>query len=436
MHNSNWKILMRALCFCLVVVMVLCACSYALYDDSTYTRLFLHEMYESEPIDLAFIGGSITYKGFAPEIWDEALGLRSFNFGSSSQTPDASYYLLKEVFRYHSPNYVIFAANYISFLDLVGYSNPQRHYILFDHLRPSLNKLDYWLNAFDAHTCLPALLPFLREKDYSPSRVRAVLEKKLGDTYRNYGYDIYMKTDEEYRGRGYVYRFEAKEEGGVGRLEPVWFSPENVQSAAVEYFGRMAQLCRENGAELIMITTPIPYGTMALQKDYQEAVDFYRSLAETNGVKLFDFTLARPELFQSQDGFFYDHVHLNGPGSESFSRAAAQVVKDYLAGNDIQEDALFYGSFREMMEASPFIFNTWLDAGENCYYATSTQGTEAVPEYRFLIPHGDTWECIQDYGVGDSLSMDLIPEDASQLRVEARPQGSNLEYQQFAVIDR
>ena len=95
MRNSNWKCLLRALCFFLVVVMVLGACSFALYDDSTYTRLFLHEMYESEPIDLAFIGGSITYKSFVPEIWDEALGLHSFNFGSSAQTPDASYYLLR-----------------------------------------------------------------------------------------------------------------------------------------------------------------------------------------------------------------------------------------------------------------------------------------------------------------------------------------------------
>lgn len=436
MHNSNWKLLLRALCFFLVVVMVLGACSFALYDDSTYTRLFLHEMYESEPIDLAFIGGSITYKGFVPEIWDEALGLHTFNFGSSAQTPDASYYLLKEVFRYHSPKYVIYATNYISFLNMTGYNNPQRHYILFDHLRPSVNKLDYWLNAFDEHTSLTALLPFMRDKAYSLSRVRSTLETKLSDTYRNYSYDIYMKTNEEYRGRGYVYRFEAKEAGGVGKLDPVWFSPEEVQSTAVEYFGRMADLCRENGAELIMIPTPIPYGTMALQEDYQEAVDFYKALAQANGVKLFDFTLARPELFQSQDGFFYDHVHLNGPGSESFSEAASQVVKDYLTGKEVDEEALFYGSFREMMDSSSYIFNTWLDAGENCYYASSTQGSQVTPEYRFLIPAGDGWECIQDYGVGDSLSMDVIPEDAAQLRVEARPQGSTVEYQQFAVIDR
>lgn len=436
MLNSKCKLLLRALCFCLMVVMVLGVCNYAMYDDSTYTRLFLHEMYQSEPIDLAFISGSITYKAFVPEIWDEALGVHSFNLGSSAQTPDDSYYLLKEVFRYHSPKYVIFAASYISFMDMEGYNNPQRHYILFDHLRPSLNKLDYWLNAFDEHTSLTALLPFMRNKDYSPSRIGSILETKLSDTYRNYGYDIYMKTDEEYRGRGYVYRFEAKENGGVGKLEPVRFSPENVSQRAVDYFGKLADLCKKNGAELILMPTPVPYGSMALQEDYQEVSDFYQSLAETNDIQIFDFSLARPELFQTQDSFFYDHVHLNGPGSESFSKAASQLVKDYLAGEEIPEDALFYSSFQEMMASSPYIFNTWLDTGDGCYYADSTQGTDVQPEYRFLIPDGEGWYCIQDFGVGNSLSTDLIPEDAAQLRLEARPQGSTAPYQQFAVIDR
>lgn len=436
MHSSNCKLLLRAICFCLVVVIVLGVCNYAMYDDSTYTRLFLHEMYESEPIDLAFISGSITYKAFVPEIWDEVLGVHSFNLGSSAQTPDGSYYLLKEVFRYHSPKYVIFAANYISFMDMEGYNNPQRHYILFDHLRPSFNKLDYWMNAFDEHTSLTALLPFMRVKDYSLSRVSSILETKLSDTYRNYGYDIYMKTDEEYRGRGYVYRFEAKEDGGVGKLEPVWFSPENVSPRAVTYFGKLADLCRENGAELILMPTPIPYGSMALQADYQEVSDFYKSLAEANGIRIFDFSLARPELFYPEDSFFYDHVHLNGPGSEVFSKAASQLVKAYLAGEELHEDTLFYSSFQEMKDASPYIFNTWLDAAEDCYYAGSTQGAGVNPEYRFLVRNGENWNIIQDYGVGDTLSLDLIPADAVQLRLEARPQGSSIEYQQFAVIDR
>ena len=436
MRNS--KLLIRGVCFCLLVVLVLSVCNFAMYDDSTYTRLFMHEMYHSEPIDLAFISGSITYKAFDPAIWDEALGMNTFNFGSSAQTPDGSYYLLKEVFRYHSPKYVIFATNYISFMNLEGYNNPQRHYILFDHFRPSFNKLDYWLHAFEDQTSLTAILPFLRNKDYSPSRIFSILETKLGETYRNYGYDIYMKTDEEYRGKGYVYRFEAKENGGVGRLEPVWFSPENVDPRATEYFGKLADLCEKNGAELILMPTPVPYGTMALQADYQQVTDFYASLAEDNGVQIFDFSLARPELFETQDGYFYDHVHLNGFGSQVFSEVSVKLFQDYLAGKQIDKDALFYGSYQELLEDNPYIFNTWLDAAEGCYYANSTHGAGVAPEYRFLARNAETadWTCIREYSLDNGISLDQIPEGTIQLRLEARPQGSTVEYQQFAVIDR
>lgn len=434
MHNSKWKLLLRAACFCLTLVLILSLCNFALYDDSTYTRLILHEMYESEPIDLAFISGSITYKAFVPEIWDETLGVHSFNFGSSAQTPDGSYYLLKEVFRHHSPKYVIFATNYISFMDMEGYNNPQRHYILFDHMKPSANKAEFWLNAFDEHTSLTALLPFMRNKDYSPARISSILETKLSDTYRNYGYDIYMKTDEEYRGRGYVYRFEAKETGGVGKLEPVWFHPENVDQTAVEYFGKLAKLCKENGAELILMPTPVPYGSMALQEDYQEVSDFYTSLAESNGIELFDFSLAKPELFATQDGYFYDHVHLNGPGSEHFSKAASQLVKDYLDGKAINREALFYGNFQELLCDNPRIFNTWLDYAGDAYYANSTHGAGVEPEYRFLALVDGTWTCIQEYG-DHPLNLAQIPETATQIRVEARPQGSTEEYQQFGIAE-
>ncbi len=440
MHNSKLKILVRAVAFCLLVAVLLSVCNYAMYDDRTYTRLMMHELYEEEDIDLVFISGSITYKGFVPEIWDEVLDMRTFNLGSSSQTPDASYYLLKEVFRHHSPKYVVFATSYISFLDLYTYTNPQRHYILFDYMKPSVNKLSYWLDVFSEHTSLTALLPFMRDKTISPERITKTLEilkAKSTEEYRNYGNAVYTENDEEYRERGYVYRYEAKEPGNVGRLEPVWFSQDNVSQEAVAYFGKMVDLCRENGAELIMVPTPMPYGSMAMQEDYQQVVDFYQSLADANDVALFDFTLVRPQLFYPFDQYFYDHVHLNGPGSEDFSRVSAGVLKGYLEGWEIDREAFFYDDFAQLMEASPYVFNTWMELAGDAYYAYSTCGIGVTPEYRFLASTADgDWQCIQEYSPENVLNLAQIPEETAQLRVEARAQGSNDEYQQFAIMDR
>ncbi len=438
MHNSKIKILIRAVAFCLLAAALLGVCNFLLYDDNTYTRLMLHEMYESEePIDLVFISGSVTYKSFDPVIWDEELGIHSFNLGSSSQTPDGSYYLMKEVFRHHKPKYCLFATTYVSFMD--GYDNPQRNYILYDHMRPSLNKLNYWANVFNEDTALTAALPFMRNKTLSFSRITEALDNlkmKTSEAYRSYSYDIYDNSIETYQGRGFVYRNEAKEPGGVGRLEPVWFSRERIDPNSVAYLGKLADLCRDNGCELILIPTPAPYGAMAMQEDYQQIADFYQELARDNGLKIFDFSLSRPELFDAKDEYFYDYVHLNGPGSTAFSRAAASVVKDYLEGREIQEDTLFYGSFQELMESSPYIFNTWLEFDGEGYLAQSTCGAGVEPEYRYLARFGEEWLCIQDYGISSGLSVQNIPESAEEIRMEARPQGSSQDFQQYDSMKR
>ena len=146
MHSFKQKycIFVRVVSFCVVLSLLLQLCNYLIASDNTYTRVMMHEMYETqEEIDMVFLGGSTTYRDFVPEIWDDALDIYSFNLGSSNQTPDSSYYLLKELFAEQKTKYCIYGLTYTLFMDLEAWDNPTGYYILSDYFKPSYNKLLY-----------------------------------------------------------------------------------------------------------------------------------------------------------------------------------------------------------------------------------------------------------------------------------------------------
>ena len=59
----------RATLFLLLLGLLIHIADYGLYNDSTYTRLTFHEMYQAKQIDITFIGSSIVQRHFEPEIW-------------------------------------------------------------------------------------------------------------------------------------------------------------------------------------------------------------------------------------------------------------------------------------------------------------------------------------------------------------------------------
>jgi len=71
-----------------------------------YTRL--NEASEYKNVDVLFLGSSHTYRGFDVRIFEE-YGLKTFNLGSSSQTPINTRYLLKTYLSSLNPKLIIYA---------------------------------------------------------------------------------------------------------------------------------------------------------------------------------------------------------------------------------------------------------------------------------------------------------------------------------------
>lgn len=438
---KSWYFL-RVLLFLFILALLIKAANFYLYNDNTYTRVMFHEMYNSEPIDAVFVGSSIVYRHFDPEIWDEHLNMHTFNLGTSSQTPDGSYYILKELFKRQSPKYCIYGINFISLLRLKGYDNPTRNYIIFDYLKPSLNKYEYGSTAFKGGSLLNAWMPATRNANENLIKtIKEVVGIKQKEDYRTFSYKIYEASQEEYRGRGFVYTDKQTVKGAVGRVDGDLFCEDQISGEYISYMKKIKELCDANRCELILIVLPLPYASMARQENYQEILDLYADVADSLDAPLFNFDLVRPDYLAMEDSDFYDSGHMSGKGARRFSEAASKLIKRYIDGEDINRDAYFYSSYEELLDASPWIFNTWLEETEDGYAAQSAYGNGVRPSYAFYWSKdmGENWNIIREYSEDFRIARDEIPGAANMIMVRARPFGtgtSALEGEGYQQCDR
>lgn len=429
----------RPIAFGVILCLLLSILNFYLYNDNTYTRVMFHEMYDSEQIDMVFIGSSNVYRHFDPEVWDESLGMHTFNLGTSSQTPDDAYYIMKELFKSQSPKYCVYGINSILLLDMDVYDNPTKSYIVFDYLKPSINKCVYGYIAFRDSSLLNAWLPATRSAGTDLIKTAEnVADIKSTDTYQTYGNEIYETSEEEYRGRGFVYSFRQTEKGEVGKPGGYIFGDYEVSNQYISYMKKLKNLCDKNNCELIFVVPPLPYASMEMQGDYQKILDFYKELAADLGVAMFNFDLSRQEFLFMEDDDFYDYAHMSGKGAEKFSNAASKLIKRYVDGEKIDKDEYFYTSYEELLDHSPWIFNTWLEKAEDGFMAYSSYGKGVIPEYCFQWSgdNGMTWNILQEYSENDQISGECIPEGNGILMVWTKPKGTLMEVTDYQQCDR
>lgn len=429
----------RVLVFTVILCLLITIGNYFLYNDNTYTRVMFHEMYDSQFINAVFIGSSNVYRHFDPEVWDRRLGMYTFNLGTSSQTPDDSYYIMKELFKSQSPHYCIYGINSILFLDMDVYDNPTKSYIIFDYLKPSINKYVYGYTAFRENSILNAWLPVTRNanKDLTET-VKNVVSVKSTEAYQTYGNEVYKVSEEEYRGRGFVYSYRKTVKGTVGKMGGYKFSDYEISDRYISYMKKLKKLCDKNNCELIFVIPPLPYASMKAQGSYQEIVDVYDKTAAELGVEVFHFDLSRPEYLTMEDDDFYDHAHMSGKGAEKFSEAASQLVKKYIDKEELDKNKYFYSSYEDLLNHSPWVFNAWIEKTEGSYTAYSSYGNGVIPEYCFLWSgdEGENWQILQEYSKKNQILESSIPAEGGMLMIWAKPEGYSQEEADFQQCDR
>lgn len=329
----NMKEIIKAGSMVLGVLLLVCCliegCNYLVVDDTnSYTRLTLHELYESdENVETLFLGTSHCFRAYDPDLYEQLTGESAFNLGSSSQNIDTSYYLLKEAIKYHDIKKVYLDIYHEFFFFHPGNRELIEANIISDYMRPSLNKLQFILSRSSSEHYTNSFFPFRRDWqllgdfDYLKENV----EKKRQDNYKNYEPVVY--DDEHYVSKGFVESIavlNTEEYSWIPKSDKVDLSEDS--SFAMNYLEKIVKLCKKENIEIVFLTAPSYKEYIESKDSYDMIHDYVSEIADSFGVSYVDFNLYPEEILPMTADDFMDVDHLNGNGADKVTYSLAEYV--------------------------------------------------------------------------------------------------------------
>jgi len=253
------------------------------------------EIEKFEDVDILFVGSSHTYRAFDPRIFKKA-GIKTFNMGSTSQTPLNTYYLLKRYFEKLNPKLVVFEVCWKVFAS----DGIESFYDLSANLTFSVEMLEMALAIKNPHAIHVLISDKMTNEPIK--KVMAENQKKFRG-YISGGYcESFKKLPKED-----VFGQEFRQV-----LLPVQF----------DYLRKIIRFVQKN-SKIILVLQPIPKEMMRLIINRDEISETFKKITAPLGVPYLDFNKTL-ELETHVD--FKDRGHLNAMGVKKFNKAFLEAL--------------------------------------------------------------------------------------------------------------
>jgi hypothetical protein len=248
-------------------------------------------------VDLLFLGSSHAYRGFDPRVFSRE-GYRSFNMGSSSQTPLNSYFLLKQYFPQLKPKLVVLEVYPVllskdgleSYLDLAG--NVPASQEMFQMAVATRN--------------LGAVNGMVRTTFEQQRTPLALIEQQHID-------------DERYIDGGYCETTLQKYDGRMGKVHQV-----EIAEKQMKYLRLIIAFLKQNNSDTLLVSQPLPKEHIKRIKNYRYISETLSDLAKSQGVTYIDYN-SRLQFDSYSD--FYDNDHLTSRGVAKFNSVVLQDIR-------------------------------------------------------------------------------------------------------------
>ena len=247
--------------------------------------------------DVIFLGDCEVYETFVPALLWEKYGITSYVRGSPQQLIWQSYYILEETFKYEKPKAVVF--NVYS----MKYGTPQNeknNRMTLDSMKWSTSKIDA-INASmtEDESFIEYLVPFF------------AYHSRITDLNEN-DFKYWFTDKERASDSGYLMRTEVKPMVQGVPMEP--YEGFEFSQTAFDYLDKMKDLCKENGAELILVKAPTNSWRFYWFEEYEKQIEDY---ANENGLKYYNLIEHEEEIGLDWNIHTYDEgLHLNVYGAE------------------------------------------------------------------------------------------------------------------------
>lgn len=287
-------------------------------------------------IEVVFLGTSGSINGYIPMELYERYGICAHGLASESQPMLATYYWLKEIYKYHSESLKVVILD-PSMLRQVP--NQGAHRIALDDMKLSANKIqaysDYATNFEDA---LSYIVPLLSYHDRWASLTQADVDKGAYEPSKyTRGYNF---TLARYLDQAEYYALHV----------PTYILNENEKSQdlieeAVSYFEKIVDFCNEHQLKLTVVRGPSANWSAAAHNAVEE-------LAEKAGVDFLDFNyeplIDEVEYNRATDSI--DGTHLNYFGATKLTNWMGEYLITECNVTDIRGNAKYEFMERELEE--------------------------------------------------------------------------------------
>ena len=392
-------------------------------------------------LDMIYIGTSQCYESINPQITDKITGLRSYNMGTNAQSLMDTERALEQAFTDHEISYVDLVLDYDCLMTgKERYARPEASFIyaMNRHLpfgRRVRNAVRFVTDPkyFGQSQSLNFWFPWLNNR--SNMHFEYILQNawaKLTGVSPEPDDINNIRNSSGYKGFHGVINYDTAEP----QKKTSW-KESKVSGDALAAADRICQLCRENGARLTVLVTPVPTSAvLCFEDDYFTRMDYVSGFFEERGARFFDFNLAKPELFSARTDYYKDWIHLNDNGAESFSRSAA-LLHCMLYGEDTKEDPedLFYTP-EEYLASINYVDSVYLKLSSNpgegiqgTAIAYTGSGVEVEYEIQVRSENSSKYIIIREYDTEADFHFDPDRPGTWYFKVNARLTGSGVEFQ-------
>lgn len=349
--------------FCINMIL-----SFLLEPARGASEIMWSSYYEQDALDTIFIGSSLCKGTFDPYIFDERLGVNSYNMGTPLQAVPQTVRALEVALKEHEIDTVIFGMGF-STLKYEGLTEAQ---LTFEKARARERgglagiaediRFLFSEEVRGNEKSIQYLFPWLyNREEISLDMIKRNVSLKIRQMKEKY-FGIPIEDNQVFH-KGYqnhggmVVNYDNRWENNSYRYYDAALDAEMMKSLE-----EMIQICRQHEVDFMIINTPHPYfDVIACYESYEQNQHEVKTLCEKYGVDYYDFSLAKPEIFASKPEYYSDYEHLNLEGSQVFCQQLCDFLIRREKGEDM--DAYFY-SVDEFLD----IHAEWLEDWKAYYW--------------------------------------------------------------------
>ena len=282
-------------------------------------------------IDTLIDGASYSKRALIPEGMDPILGTSTYNLSASELTMQGRYQLLEEELIRNPVKTVYLELSLHTLSKEPRTETLEGDLYVIPRLDSPAKRLSYAFSAFS-----PKKYGWL---------YRQLLIRSMDDV-KSFFMGEYT-TVNRWQMRGYVPFDKGEEYRKIKRTPRAVYHTKLVDEIRyeenLEYLDRIASLCQNHHAELILVSMPMSEHSIAKYVNLQEIHDFYQEYAAQNDLTYIDFNLWKDKTVYLQDQDYQNATHLGNTQAPVFTEQFSRIMKDYFAGKDIS--GYFYPDF-------------------------------------------------------------------------------------------